>query len=98
MLSECRRHRLPSQYDPASGPYYVKRCAHFGERFVVEIKRGDGIIGGVVDYVEDVSDGEVIVEGHAAVSYETGQDREGIWEWLVERMMADDPPDPEKGT
>ena len=94
--SECNRHHIPWEAGP-DDLFSVRRCAHLGDRFVVEI-RATQWEGGFIDYVEDLPDGEVLVEGHSAYDYSQNKDREGIWEALIERMMRDDPPDTEKST
>lgn len=87
-ISECRRHGIPTV--PTTGvPYYVARCAHFGERFVVQINANDsGFI--IVDYVEDLPDGDVLVEGHYPGLFDEELDE--LWQELTARMLANDPP------
>lgn len=89
--TECTRHGLPWQ--PTGDwyqPYYVARCSHYGRRFVVDIRNAEsGFV--IVDYVEDLPDGDVLVEAHSPASEDVGT----CWDRLVARMLADDPPQPE---
>lgn len=100
----CTRH-FASPDPNTKRSYYAKRCMHVGNRFVVEI-RPTQWDGGFVDYVEDLPDGEVIVEGHSALNYGAGEDPEtdewgdradDLWDYLTKRMMAGDPPNPDWG-
>lgn len=88
VLSECERHVF------WHGPgYRVVRCTHIGERFVMHGEHGSCYVA--VDYVEDLPDGGVIVEG--TDWYEPEPDAvEATWDDKVSRMRADIPPDPER--
>jgi hypothetical protein len=100
MIAECKRHGFPNSpprfwdWHTGEAPFYVSRCAHFGNRFIVELRN---VVTSSVycDYVEDleVTEGDdVIVESHYR-SDDIGID--ALWEHLESRLLADDPPNPE---
>lgn len=73
-------------------PWYVKRCTHVDNRFVVEIRGTPPWADSLwVDYVEDRPGGGVTVEAHSP-SEETV---DTTWGELVEKMLAGEPPDPD---
>lgn len=90
---ECFRHGFP--YTPSGRPgepWYVVRCSHVGPRFVVHLR--DHQTGyNIVDYVEDLPDGEVIVEACGGLDDDASA---RAFDRLVARMVAGDPPRPEE--
>lgn len=84
--TECERHAPPH----FSGNYIVVRCAHFGTRFVVEFRTSlpDRHF---MDYVEDLPDGDVLVQA----GYVPVENSDDVWDYLHRCMMAGIPPDPE---
>ncbi len=80
---ECERH--PRDYFGKN--FQVERCAHFGNRFVIQIEWNGKTCprGPAVDYVEDLPDGEVLVEEHR------GADMFPVMEI---KMLGDIPPQP----
>jgi hypothetical protein len=105
MIAECARHGLPWKPDtelPAWSHWYVKRCSHFGHRFVVDIRVSRGGFAAHVDYVED-RPAAVVSEGVASPSpltivcttnNHTEDEANQRFDMLVARMLADDPPYP----
>lgn len=74
----CERHR---------GNEVVRRCHHFGEFYVSEM-RLRGKSSGFVDYVHDVEPW-VLEEHH----FETAEEADRFWRELVDRMvLRRDPP------
>jgi hypothetical protein len=75
-------------------PYYYYRCQHEGDRYVVETRRqptwGPDDTGYfAVDYVERPGTGDIRVEAHNAP---TESEADVLWEALVMRLEAGDPP------
>jgi hypothetical protein len=89
LKTECERHRGFAPVSSRSS-YKVTRCAHIGQRFVVQIEPVDGHYFTTVDYVEDLSDGDVVVEAYSPQR----EDVDAVWDDLVAKMRADVPPDP----
>ena len=86
-MNECRRHAFPSVFESRVRPHYVRRCAHLGNRFVVEIVNGyEG--SAFVDYVQERP---FLVETH----YRSDGDTDELWDRLNERMLAGKAPWPE---
>lgn len=86
---ECQRHKGFPYGKPGPNPalpWYVVRCVHVGNRFVVELKHGQ-LGDSVVDYVEDTRDEDARV---LEVTVETGE-----WENLHRKLLNGDPPNPE---
>lgn len=79
---ECRRHGFPYGAEAAKpGGFYVSRCAHVDNRFVVEIKPEDGHPFITVDYVEDDDNGYPhLIQPHSA---ETQDEADELWEALT---------------
>jgi len=84
--TECERHPTLDYFGPGTT---IFKCAHLGPRFVIAM---GGILGAFfVDYVEDLSDGEVLVEAHFSMDeWETAFDA------LETLMLFDVPPNPER--
>lgn len=86
MTAECTRHGFT--HEPTNNPhqpYYVERCSHIGSRFVVQIRsQFSGFV--MVDYVEDVPGGDMVIEAHEPT------DADATWDWLNQRMADGDPP------
>jgi len=91
---ECQRHSLPlGQGTPESHGWYVVRCAHVDNLFVVEIGNGRTIF---LDYVTDnpATRDVIAVEAHGwgwACPPEPSE-VDVLWEALTARMRAGDPP------
>lgn len=85
--NECPRHNFGSVGK-------LIRCCHIGERFVVHAHNPDtGYV--MVDYVEDLPNDGLIIETNDW--YEPSPEAiETIWTQAVERMRADDPPNPDR--
>lgn len=67
--------------------YYWSRCAHVEETFIVEIRNSNDEIT-FLDYVLDLPNGEVVVEGHSP-------DEESLaryWEILEEKLRKRERP------
>jgi hypothetical protein len=84
----CERHR---------DVWLCRRCCHLGNRFVAWVD-SEGISRGSwwahIDYVEDLPDGEVLVEpGHA----DTLEAALELWDDMVAVMKSGRPPNPEWG-
>jgi hypothetical protein len=86
-VADCTRHFV----DNHNGMYYAHRCMHIGNRFVVEIRsRESGFV--VVDYVEDLPNGDVLVEG-----YDPNPEYvDRIWERLTGYLLAGCPPNKQR--
>ena len=101
--SECKRHSDPTHIRPDSSPWYVRRCAHLGNRFVVEIRHVDGTPRGFIDYVEDILDadgkwtGECNVEGNSVGDWDSVTkayvENLEAWDAMNEKMLAGIPPE-----
>ncbi len=81
----CDRHKTIS---------LVRRCCHLGNRFVIEMRRGDEAYR-TVDFVEDLPDGGVLVEADCCWDEQQAQ---VIWDWQVERLKNGETPVPERGS
>lgn len=72
---ECTRHFT---WDKSHATVaYTVRCMHLGSRFVVEIHSVDSDFV-VIDYVEDLPNGDVLVE----------DDETGGWDHHVAKMLS----------
>lgn len=79
--------------------WIFKRCAHLGSRFVVWSQMIDWTakIGwsAYIDYVEDLPDGDVIVQGNYTRNQEQAEE---MWALMVKLMESGEAPNPERGT
>lgn len=90
---ECGRHGFPwAPSGRRSEPWYVVRCSHCGPRFVVHLRDHETGFN-IVDYVEDLASGDVLVEDVDGLG---DDDSAKAFDRLVARMLAGEPPQPEE--
>lgn len=77
-MNECER---------GHGDVALVRCAHFQNRFVVEIA-GTSSESHFIDYVEDMPDGSVVVEGY----WVAPERQPEMWALLNAKMLEGEPP------
>ena len=99
--AECPWHglRAPCCEEPVHNCWWIVRCAHLDNRFVVAMRNRRGTC--FVDYVEDLPDGDLLVEPHTACFHGGLSDvplgyNEGavnrLFEELERKMLAGEPP------
>jgi hypothetical protein len=89
-IVECARHGFPFGRKNAGsvpGRYYVRRCAHLGNRFIVEIRSNRPASQyAILDYVEDATPGGAeIIEAYDTM---TDEQADATWARLYARMTS----------
>ena len=94
MEAECPRHNLPFGHPTTtSSGWWVTRCAHMDDMFVVELHHTAGAV--FLDYVQDGAHDVVVITAHSWSRTRPPEQTEvdGLWSDLTEAMRAGRPPD-----
>ncbi len=79
----------PSEFCPRhQGNTVVRRCHHFGEFYVAEVRHGFGSAGGAIDYCRDTE--PFVCESHY---FTNRQEADAYWAAVRRRMLNGIPPD-----